>query len=224
MPLAYAKDETSSASVSERAQSGRTAPPRMPDGRDRGAHPPGGQPHHHRARRSDMEPRVPRDAGPTGRLSSGSAGAKPPAKGALVTAVVDTSTCIDRLRGRIPSVAARLRRCRPSDIGLPAVALAELRTGAELSNDPAGSHRRVDLLAGQIEVLPFTPEEAKAFGAINADLFRRGLARHVDDLDKLIAAHAVVRRLPVVTSNEKHFSRLRGVAWENWRTGGRGRV
>ena len=136
--------------------------------------------------------------------------------------LLDTSTCIDLLRGTGGEVAARFRARKPSDLVIGSVIVAELRAGAELSRDQAEAHRRIDLLLDSVLGLPFTDEEARAFGRINADLIRRKLADHIDDMDKLIAAQAVTHGLRVATSNEKDFARIRGISWENWRTGRRG--
>jgi tRNA(fMet)-specific endonuclease VapC len=55
---------------------------------------------------------------------------------------------------------------------------------------------------------------AARFGVIAAALARRG--DPIGTLDTLIAAHALSLRLTFVTNNTRHFTRVAGLATENW--------
>jgi tRNA(fMet)-specific endonuclease VapC len=126
--------------------------------------------------------------------------------------LLDTDSVSFALRGH-GQVGARLRAARPSDVCISALTLAELRYGA----DRKGSrklHRLIDTFVGAMSVMPFDEPAAGEFGRIGALLADRGTP--IDGFDALIAAHAVALRCTLVTGNVRHFSRVPGLAVENW--------
>ena len=80
---------------------------------------------------------------------------------------------------------------------------------------PFGFWHRIDeLLAGSLEVLPFTLEDAVAAGAVRAYLANQGT--QIGPFDVLIAGQAKARDLPIVTANTKEFERVPGLEVRNW--------
>ncbi len=129
-----------------------------------------------------------------------------------MTFLLDTDTVSFALRGQ-GDVGARLRTKRPSDLCISAITLAELRYGA----DRKGSrklHRLIDTFVEAIEVAPFDEEAAVEFGRLGSILAERGTP--IGEFDVLIAAHAVALRCTLVTNNLRHFSKVPGLATENW--------
>lgn len=63
-------------------------------------------------------------------------------------------------------------------------------------------------------ILPLIDEAVVKAAEIYADLSGRGVL--IGDADILIAASALVYGLGVVTNNENHFKRIRGLHVENW--------
>jgi tRNA(fMet)-specific endonuclease VapC len=61
-----------------------------------------------------------------------------------------------------------------------------------------------------------TQSVIETFAGIKANLETAGTP--LDDMDVLIAATALSHNLTLVTNNEKHFSRIPGVAVANWAT------
>lgn len=126
--------------------------------------------------------------------------------------LLDTDSVSYALRGH-GDVGAKLREHRPSEIGISAITLAELRYGA----DRRGSKRLHDLIdrfTDSIEVLPFDGDAAAEYGRIGATLADRGTP--IGEFDVLIAAHAIASRRTLVSNNAKHFSRVPGLVVENW--------
>jgi tRNA(fMet)-specific endonuclease VapC len=72
----------------------------------------------------------------------------------------------------------------------------------------------LDRLCAKSTILPLAEESVVAAADIYADLSRRG--RLIPDGDILIAATALVRGLTIVTNNENHFKRIRGLRVDNW--------
>ena len=87
-----------------------------------------------------------------------------------------------------------------------------------------GAHRgaRTDELLRQLEtrvwpnitILPFDRVAAETYGRVRAELERAGVP--IGEPDTRIAAIALSRNLTVVTVNVRHFSRVPGLAVENW--------
>jgi tRNA(fMet)-specific endonuclease VapC len=63
-------------------------------------------------------------------------------------------------------------------------------------------------------VVPFDETCAAEFGAVASELADRGSP--IGEFDALIAAHAIVLEVTLVTNNVKHFNRIRGLKVENW--------
>jgi tRNA(fMet)-specific endonuclease VapC len=126
--------------------------------------------------------------------------------------LLDTDSVSFALRGQ-GEVGARLRDARPSDVCISALTLAELRYGA----DRKGSrklHRLIDTFVDAVAVMAFDAVAAAEFGRIGSFLADRGTP--IGEFDALIAAHAVALRCTLVTNNVRHFSKVPGLAVENW--------
>lgn len=126
--------------------------------------------------------------------------------------MLDTDTVSLALRGR-GDVAAHLLACRPSQICISSITLAELRFGADAKASRA-LHRLIDAFVLPIDVLPFDRAAADKFGVVAAALNRRG--EPIGTFDTLIAAHALACGLTLVSNNTKHYKRVAGLKLANW--------
>ncbi|MEX2147652.1 MAG: type II toxin-antitoxin system VapC family toxin [Candidatus Rokuibacteriota bacterium] len=126
--------------------------------------------------------------------------------------MLDTDTVSFALRGQ-GRVATRLLEHRPSDLCVSSMTLAELRYGAEVRRSRK-LHRLIGAFMEAIEVMSFDQSAAGRFAVVAAALARRG--EPIGTLDTLIAAHALSLRLTFVTNNTRHFTRVPGLATENW--------
>jgi len=127
--------------------------------------------------------------------------------------LLDTDTVSYALRGE-GEIAGHITAHRPSDVCISAITLAELRYGA----DRKGSrklHGLIDTFAAAVEVVAFGQEAALEFGRIGTVLAERGTP--IGEFDVLIAAHAASLRCTLVTNNVRHFSKVPGLAAENWK-------
>ena len=128
--------------------------------------------------------------------------------------LLDTNICIYSLNRRPPEVLERLGQVGPAAVAISVVTLLELRHGAEKSQEPAKSHRKLDLFLRPMPILDFDQPAAELGGRVRAELDRRGTP--VGDLDSLIAAHALSRGLVLVTNNVREFERVDSLRIENW--------
>lgn len=126
--------------------------------------------------------------------------------------MLDADTVSYALRGQ-GDVGARLLEHQPSDLCISAVTLAELEYGAEKRRSQK-IRRAIRAFTRDVAVLPFDFRAAERFGLVAASLATRG--QPIGLYDTLVAAHALCLGLVLVTNNVRHFSRVPGLAVENW--------
>jgi tRNA(fMet)-specific endonuclease VapC len=130
----------------------------------------------------------------------------------MLAYLLDTDTVSFILRGEGPA-ASRLTAHLPSEVCISALTVGELRFGAERRHSRK-LHGIIDTLARSIQVMPFDEASATAYGRIQASLESKGTP--IGTLDTLIAAHAFALNLTLVTHNQKHFTKVRGLKVANW--------
>jgi tRNA(fMet)-specific endonuclease VapC len=129
-----------------------------------------------------------------------------------LTYLLDTDAVVDILRGR-HRVAERVAQVSPEDVGVSAMTVAELLYGSLCSQDPARSEREVRRFVEVVRIVPFGRAAAAAHSRI-----RHGLRREtIGPNDLVIAATALTTKATIVTANVREFSRVDGLAVENWR-------
>lgn len=127
--------------------------------------------------------------------------------------LLDTDTIVYYMRA-MPAVVRRLEATRASSRYISLITLGELYFGIFRSAQVEKNLRRYRRFFARVKLLPFTPAIAERFGAIKADLARRG--EMIADHDLWIAAHALVRQATLVTNNERDFTRIPDLRIENW--------
>jgi tRNA(fMet)-specific endonuclease VapC len=130
--------------------------------------------------------------------------------------LLDTNACIAALNGRPRAVGERIgaaiaERCK---VAVSTIGLFELWYGIAKSTHIDRNIRALEAFLDPLQVLPFDREDARIAGEIRARLERGG--RPIGPYDYLIAAQALRHNLTLVTANEKEFSRVPGLRWENW--------
>lgn len=132
----------------------------------------------------------------------------------MIRFLLDTSICIELIRGRAVAVHGRLRRRKIGSVGISAITLAELRCGVAKSADPERNLVALAHFCAPLEICAFDHMAAAAYGDIRADLERAGTP--IGPLDTLIAAHAAALGTVLITKNEREFRRVTGLRVENW--------
>jgi tRNA(fMet)-specific endonuclease VapC len=131
-----------------------------------------------------------------------------------VTYLLDTNICVFAIRQKSQRLLDRLRQTRPGDMAISTVTLAELRFGAEKSQDPPKNHAALIAFVAPLEIVPFDAAAADEYGRIRAHLEARG--EPIGPLDTMIAAHALALGVPLVTNNVAEFTRVPGLTVEDW--------
>lgn len=132
---------------------------------------------------------------------------------------LDTNAVIAVLNDRTSPVRTRIDAAIGSGdtLAISSIVLFELRYGAAKSARPERNAQRIaDFLAGPIEILPFEPADAEEAGDIRAALERAGTP--IGPYDILVAAQARRHDALLVTANEREFSRVPRLKFEDWAT------
>lgn len=128
--------------------------------------------------------------------------------------LLDTDICIYLIQRRPGGVLSRLQQCMPGEVGLSSITVSELEYGVHKSSRPQENRLALAEFLAPLEILPYEDTAAGRYGEMRAMLERQGTP--IGAMDLLIAAHALSRRLTLVTNNEREFRRLPGLKVVNW--------
>ncbi len=119
--------------------------------------------------------------------------------------LLDTNVIIDHLRGKkLISEEIML-----GGAAVSVITLAELFCGAEKSANPNKQKARIEKILNETEVLPVTLQNVQIYAQERARLEKAGIILEYFDL--LIAATALSYEATLVTNNQKHFARIKGL-------------
>ena len=127
--------------------------------------------------------------------------------------LLDTNMLSDLVRNPGGQVAKRITQVGEDSVCTSIVAAAELRYGAAKS----GSDRltdRVELLLSAIEILAFEAPADHHYAGLRHHLTQKGTPIGPNNL--LIAAQALSEELTIVSANTREFTRVPGLALEDW--------
>jgi tRNA(fMet)-specific endonuclease VapC len=128
--------------------------------------------------------------------------------------LLDTNICIYIANSRSSRLRARFERLEQGDVGMSIVTWLELSYGVNKSRRKRLNAEKIEQLKDEIPVQPLDVSAGEFYGALRADLERRGAV--IGSLDMLIAAHALALDLILVTNTVREFSRVKGLRIENW--------
>ena len=128
--------------------------------------------------------------------------------------LLDTNICIYIAKHNPASVRTRFEQLSADALAMSVITLGELQHGAEKSQARSKALAALKQLQSVIQVQPVTEAAAQHYGQIRSALERKG--RPIGNNDLWIAAHARAEGWVLVTNNEREFSRVEGLAVENW--------
>ena len=128
---------------------------------------------------------------------------------------LDANTCIYCLNENSESIRQKILSTSPLEIKIPAVVKAELLVGAYKSKAPQRSLEKLESFLQPFEVVPFDDPVAYEYAAIRKQIEENGNVVGPNDL--MIAAIVRFHEGILVTNNTREFSRIDGLALENWR-------
>lgn len=108
----------------------------------------------------------------------------------------------------------KLTNCQLGDVAVSSITVAELRFGAAKSQSVERNNSALDEFLTPLEIINFNNRAANVYGCVRAGLEKIG--KPIGPLDMLIAAQAMAEQLVLITNNSGEFSRVKGLAIENW--------
>ena len=126
---------------------------------------------------------------------------------------LDTNICSYVLRRRPAAMLERFAGLNRQQLWLSAIVAAELRFGAAKLGVPRFTAAVEAWLAG-FDVQAWPVKATEHYAQIRAKLERDGTI--IGAMDLLIAAHALANDSVLVTNNAREFSRVPGLAVEEW--------
>lgn len=127
--------------------------------------------------------------------------------------LLDTSICVFFLRGKL-NLNEIIKEKGRENFFISEITVAELRYGAENSDNPTKSHKAVDAFINGLTVIPIFGV-IKRYAKEKVRLRRLGKPMH-DEFDLLIGVTAIENKLMLITDNTKDFEKLQGIKMQNW--------
>jgi tRNA(fMet)-specific endonuclease VapC len=127
--------------------------------------------------------------------------------------LLGTNMVSDLVRDPQGKVAARIAHVGEESVCTSIIVAAELRCRAARK----GSARllaQLRTVLGVLDILPFETPAEISYGDLRTRLEAAG--KTIGGNDMLIAAHVVSLGHTIVTDNEREFSRVDGLLFENW--------
>jgi tRNA(fMet)-specific endonuclease VapC len=127
--------------------------------------------------------------------------------------LLDTNILIAAMKGR-GRVRQRLETTPLSELVLSPIVLGELELGVQKSQHREKNAARLARLVEGIQLVPLDAETSRHYGIIRAELEHKGTPIGANDC--WIVAQALALGAIAVTDNVREFSRVAGLAIENW--------
>ena len=130
--------------------------------------------------------------------------------------LLDTNILSEVIKKRPhPHLIERLRSQPSKHLFTSCICVMELRLGSALRKDFQAFWEKISVeVLSRVQIIPIGADEAVMAGDILADLRKTGQMIGIEDA--LIGASALTNGLTVVTANERHFARIKGLKVENW--------
>ena len=128
--------------------------------------------------------------------------------------MLDTNICIYTIKHKPPEVIKAFLCHEPDDMCISSITYGELMHGVEKSQAVERNRAAITLFLSAISILSFDSDAAEEYGAVRADLERKGTP--IGPMDMLIAGHARSRGLILVTNNTREFFRVNEREVEDW--------
>jgi tRNA(fMet)-specific endonuclease VapC len=127
--------------------------------------------------------------------------------------LLDTNAVSDLVRNPQGKIATCIADLGEGSVCTSIIVAAELHYGAAKKGSERLLAQLVTVL-GALEILPFETPADIAYGEIRARLEAAG--KPIGGNDMLIASQAISLGLTIVTDNQREFSRVEALRFENW--------
>ncbi|NOY15853.1 MAG: type II toxin-antitoxin system VapC family toxin [Gammaproteobacteria bacterium] len=128
--------------------------------------------------------------------------------------MLDTDMCSYIIKEHPVSVQRRFRKIAMEQLCISVVTYTELIYGVERSSTRRVNRPVIEDFVRHLDVMDWNSEAADQYGAIRTKLEAAGTL--IGAMDMMIAAHAKSIKAVLVTNNQKHFTKVKGLKVENW--------
>lgn len=128
--------------------------------------------------------------------------------------MLDTDMCSYIIKERPASVQQHFQKISMEQLCISVVTYAELIYGIERSSSRRVNRPVIEDFVQHLEVMDWNNGAADQYGVIRAALEANGTP--IGAMDMMIAAHAKSIKAVLVTNNQKHFTKVKGLKVENW--------
>lgn len=133
----------------------------------------------------------------------------------MIRYLLDTNILSYFIRGNHPASMRRMMAAMQAQtIATSAICRAEIRYGQALMAANDKRHKPINLMLLELPALPWTSDAADRYGELRALLRKQDAP--CGEMDTMIAAHALVNKLTLVTHNTRHFAQIDGLLLEDW--------
>jgi len=129
--------------------------------------------------------------------------------------LIDTDIIVFSLKQN-EAVQARFKEEESVPKAISVITYGELLYGARVSQQHEKNLAIIRRLPDIFSVIGIGIPVIEAFAELKRSLEEKG--QGLDDMDLLIAATALSLNYKLVTNNERHFSRIKGLEIENWKS------
>ena len=129
--------------------------------------------------------------------------------------MLDTNICIMAMK-KNPNVLTKINEHLSDGIYISTIVLSELEHGICNSDKAYQLKNRISLIHFLliVDILEYGCGAAEEYGKLRTDLQKRNCI--IGNMDMLIAGHAKAENMVLVTHNIREFSRVNGLAVEDW--------
>jgi len=128
--------------------------------------------------------------------------------------MLDTDMCSYIIREHPVSVHQRFQKLTMEQVCISVGTYAELVYGVERSSSRRVNRPVIEDFVRHLDVVEWDTDAADQYGMIRAELEANG--NPIGAMDMMIAAHAKSMKAVLVTNNQKHFTKVKGLKVENW--------
>ena len=128
--------------------------------------------------------------------------------------MLDTNICIGLIRQKPQNLIQRLMLCKPGEVGVSSITIAELAHGANKSNQIEQNLSALEQFLLPLEVADFDQQASATYGVVQAYLEREG--KIIGSMDLLIGSHALSLGVILITNNINEFQRIPKLKIEDW--------
>ncbi len=128
--------------------------------------------------------------------------------------MLDTDMCSYVIKEHPESVRQRFQTLAMEQLCISVVTYAELIYGVERSSSRRVNRPIIEDFVRHLDVMDWNTEAADQYGVIRTELETAGTP--IGAMDMMIAAHAKSIKAVLVTNNQKHFTKVKGLKIDNW--------